>query len=215
MHMMKYILLIPLLLAGCDTLDYDGIEPKRYNEVLFPKTNQVESASMYHPFHFADYQNTLDHTGIHQLREFVSNISPSSVDQVTLFLAHKHPARQRYIIRQLRGHGFARKDMHIAYDPSLSHNEVLLHVAYAYVISPDCPDWRKKSNLTYSNTLPSHMGCATATNLGQQMANPRDLQKSSTSYVAPGNVQTGHAIDQYINNEVPTADQSGAMRTGE
>jgi len=43
------------------------------------------------------------------------------------------------------------------------------------VMTPQCPDWRKPSEDDPSNTPSSNLGCATETNLGLMVADPRDL----------------------------------------
>jgi pilus assembly protein CpaD len=49
-------------------------------------------------------------------------------------------------------------------------------VVERYVVTPpDCPNWTKPPYGDHSNTPASNFGCATATNLGLMVADPRDL----------------------------------------
>ena len=52
---------------------------------------------------------------------------------------------------------------------------VTLTVGRYVVVPPNCPDWRKPSGFDPNNTVSSNFGCATETNLGLMVADPRDL----------------------------------------
>jgi pilus assembly protein CpaD len=52
---------------------------------------------------------------------------------------------------------------------------VTLTVGRYVVVPPNCPDWSKPSNFDPNNTVSSNYGCATETNLGLMIADPRDL----------------------------------------
>lgn len=52
---------------------------------------------------------------------------------------------------------------------------VALTVERYQVTLPGCPDWTGPNGVTHSNQPSSNWGCATATNLGLMVANPRDL----------------------------------------
>ncbi len=43
------------------------------------------------------------------------------------------------------------------------------------VTPPACPDWSRRSGLDFANQPHSNFGCATETNLGMMIANPKDL----------------------------------------
>jgi pilus assembly protein CpaD len=43
------------------------------------------------------------------------------------------------------------------------------------VTLPPCPDWSRQSGTDFSNLPHSNFGCATQTNLGLMVAEPRDL----------------------------------------
>lgn len=52
---------------------------------------------------------------------------------------------------------------------------VALTVERYLVTLPGCPDWTGPNGVTHANRPSSNWGCATATNLGLMVANPRDL----------------------------------------
>lgn len=54
-------------------------------------------------------------------------------------------------------------------------DQVTLVVGRYIVVPPNCPDWRKPSDEDPQNTSSSNLGCATTTNLGLMVADPRDL----------------------------------------
>lgn len=54
-------------------------------------------------------------------------------------------------------------------------DQVALSIGRYVVVPPQCPDWRKPSEDDPSNTPSSNLGCATETDLGLMVADPRDL----------------------------------------
>lgn len=205
------LLFLPLLaLAACDRYDYHGVDPRVYNEVLYPKENKVEETAIYQSFYFPRHQDAFASPALAELQRFVGDIYPSAVDQITLTFPAENEARSLYVTRLLRAKGFTKRDIRYAYQPELGGDEVQIHLAYSYVITPDCPDWRKSSSLNYSNTNISQLGCASVTNLGRQMAHPRDLTRARAAHVPPDAVLGATAIDNYHKGEI---DQS-AYGTG-
>ncbi len=57
----------------------------------------------------------------------------------------------------------------------IAENEVNLTVKRYLVTLPGCPDYTSRAGRTFDNRPHSNWGCATATNLGQMIAEPRDL----------------------------------------
>ncbi len=59
-----------------------------------------------------------------------------------------------------------------------SRNRRVEIVLDRYVVTPPaCPDWSRRSGLDFANQPHSNFGCATETNLGMMIANPKDLIK--------------------------------------
>ena len=66
------------------------------------------------------------------------------------------------------------------------------------LISPNCPDWKTSPVTTYSNTKQGNIGCATVTNLGLMLENPRDLERgASGGVVRPDSSRNSLAIQNY------------------
>jgi hypothetical protein len=65
---------------------------------------------------------------------------------------------------------------------------------------PNCPDWRMSPVTTYSNTKQANIGCATVTNLGLMLEDPRDLERGSSGGHVPADPQrSSDAIRIYRN----------------
>lgn len=66
------------------------------------------------------------------------------------------------------------------------------------LISPNCPDWKMSPVTTYSNTKQGNIGCATVTNLGLMLEDPRDLERgASGGVVTPDPTRSADAIEKY------------------
>ena len=67
------------------------------------------------------------------------------------------------------------------------------------LISPsDCPNWKKSPVTNYSNTKQANLGCATVTNLGLMLENPRDLERgASGGKITPDATRSSEAIKNY------------------
>lgn len=191
------LLALALIASGCVArYDYHGVDPKAYNEVLYPKVNKVEFNSIYQSFYF-NSQDDFTADSKAAFTQFTDRVYPSAVERLVIASAHKNPARDLYVTRQLRSLGFKKKIMEYKIDPDLAMDEVVVQLDYNYVITPDCPDWRKSSDLNYSNTNLSQMECATTTNLGRQMANPKHLVDSDSLRVIPNGNVDAQAITNY------------------
>lgn len=191
------LLVAPLALAGClDRYDYHGSDPRAYNEVIYPKKNQVEFNSVYQSFMLAEDDHFTKAT-IQELNDFTSRTYPSAVERLVIATPQADEARTLYVTRLLRARGFKKSVMEYVYDETLQPDEVVIQLDYSIVVSPACPDWRKSTNLNFSNTNFSHMECSTVTNIGKQVANPKDLLEPSATHVSPDGHVGAQAIGQY------------------
>ncbi len=59
----------------------------------------------------------------------------------------------------------------------IAENEVNLTVRRYLVTLPGCPDYTSRAGRTFDNRPHSNWGCATATNLGLMVAEPRDIAR--------------------------------------
>lgn len=70
------------------------------------------------------------------------------------------------------------------------------------VTPPACPDWSRKTGVDYANKPHTNFGCATATNLGLMIADPRDLVRGRKLDSADG-VHQAEGIVRYREGEQP------------
>lgn len=195
-------LLIPTVLAACDRIDYDGMDPVTYHETLYPKVNTVEQNAVYQSFYFADGSDTLSTESYKALDAFLERAHPNAVRHLTISLGLRDAARELHVTRLLRSRGFKKSIMEYTTDQNASMDEVVIYMDYAFVVTPRCPDWRKSSTTNYSNMLHSNSYCATETNLGRQIANPMELKQSGAHRIAPNAHGDSMAIQRYRAGEV-------------
>ena len=69
------------------------------------------------------------------------------------------------------------------------------------VVPPACPDWSRASGTDFANLPHSNQGCATETNLGLMIADPKDLVRGRSLAPADG-VQAAEAIVRYRTGKV-------------
>ena len=69
------------------------------------------------------------------------------------------------------------------------------------VTLPACPDWSRRSGLDFDNQPLSNLGCATQTNLGLMVAEPRDLVQGRSLGSADG-IHQAEGVVRYRNGKV-------------
>lgn len=202
---MTYRSCLLLLLAGlsaCSEFDMHGHDPKDYY-AAHPIKNRVESRTARYEAGFDRGGNRLSAAHVAGLRGALSGISPSAVDMVHVTL---HPSQMRnevrreHLSRLLRSMGLQRAQLTFEPSDALERDDVEFLVDYAAVVSPRCPDWRTSGITTYSNTSQAGYSCASVTNLGLMVADPRDLEKGSGSGM-PDAARNSKVIREYRDNK--------------
>ncbi len=76
------------------------------------------------------------------------------------------------------------------------------------VVPPDCPNWGDPRDPNFANRPLPNLGCATATNLGLMVAQPRDLIRGRELAPADG-IRVAEAVARYRQDKVkqPTVDR--------
>ncbi|MGH6886966.1 MAG: CpaD family pilus assembly lipoprotein, partial [Geminicoccales bacterium] len=69
------------------------------------------------------------------------------------------------------------------------------------VTLPACPDWSRESGTDFDNLPLSNLGCATQTNLGLMIAEPKDLVRGRPLGPADG-IQQAEGIVRYRTGKV-------------
>ncbi|MDX2074348.1 MAG: CpaD family pilus assembly lipoprotein [Alphaproteobacteria bacterium] len=63
---------------------------------------------------------------------------------------------------------------------------------------PNCPNWTASPFTTYDNAKQGNFGCATVTNLGLMLEDPRDLERgASGGKITPDATRSSEAIQNY------------------
>jgi pilus assembly protein CpaD len=141
-----------------------------------PKPLKVDYVRLTHPAAFAANSPKLSDSEIERLTAFLDNAQVTADDHVYLQPApgdKLSAQRVGQLTRQLSGRGIGARTLPAAKDVASDHLVVLVE---RYVVTPpNCPDWTKDPVANHDNTPPSNFGCATVTNLGLMVADPRDL----------------------------------------
>lgn len=112
-----------------------------------------------------------------KLDGFLANISFGYGDELSIDPgdAPGAEARRTAIASHLRAMGIPVSPRSVVYGGRPEANGVRIVVGRYVVTPPHCPDWSKPASPDYTNTASSNFGCATATDIGLMVANPRDL----------------------------------------
>jgi pilus assembly protein CpaD len=88
--------------------------------------------------------------------------------------------------------------------PTMARSDegVLVLVGRYTVSTPGCPDWTKPTISDFDNQKSSNFGCATATNLGMMVADPRDLIGGSPVGAHSGE-RAANVVARYRRGESP------------
>ena len=209
-----FLAALPALLTGCsDRFDYQGIDPTVYNEVIYPKVNQVEYHAEHHSFYFAEQRDQFDSSTLLEMDQFVTRTYPSAISYMELTFGRLDHERQQYVTRLMRSRGLKKSTIQTAVDNRMHPDEVVIEIEYSTVELPHCPDWHKSSTVNYSNTNHSNARCATTVNLGAQIANPAEIDSSATLHVKGDPHTQRTAIERYRSGENNEA-TDGIIETG-
>lgn len=203
-------LLTGLWLGGCTAgFDLQGKDPVAFYE-QHPVKNKVEDRVAVADARFSGSAVALSSEESAKLAAALKDISPTSVSQVEVQMDPVHMAnmrRQQSLTRWLKARGY--RTQQIAFVPTrdLVRNEVKMIVNYAVVVPPHCPDWRRSSVTTYSNSGQGNFGCASAVNLGAMVADPHDLVEGRGN-ITPDTERTAQAVRDYRNSGGGTTSSS-------
>lgn len=193
------ISILPLL-AGCyPESDLHGIDPRDYY-AAHPIENKVETRHAVYAVQFDDVSTTITANAKETLRDLnfrdLDNVSANAVESISLQfdsgMAHKDQRVQH--IKKL----FKEYKVPVKLVPSedVERNKLIIDVTYAAVVTPDCPDWKLSPVTTYSNVPMANFACASRTNFGLMVDNPRDLvsgQSTSSHYTE----RSGKVVSDY------------------
>ncbi|HZS81939.1 MAG TPA: CpaD family pilus assembly lipoprotein [Stellaceae bacterium] len=175
--------LIPLIglvalaaLGGCES------PVEEWQPVEAPKTSKVELARLSHTVRFEPSATKMSPSETTRLVGFLDDSDLVPGEHVYLQAPRDDSlsrAREATIRRILARRGILVGTVPESKSPlgeQLALGDVVTIELERYVVTPpDCPNWSKPTGGDPTNTVASNFGCATATNLGLMVANPRDL----------------------------------------
>lgn len=172
---------IGLILAACSSGN-----PDMGPTVVAPKQLKVDYTELKHAADFAHASAKLAPGELTRLDTFLDNAGVTPQDHVFI-----EPASDDRLAAQRIGslaHLLAQRGVGArvlpAGDHAIAPDQVLVKVERYVVTPPACPDWTKSPFEGHDNQVASNFGCATTTNLGMMIADPRDLVVGRT--LGPG-----------------------------
>jgi pilus assembly protein CpaD len=160
-----------LLLAACSTDDVAA-------PMAPPKEFKVSYTELEHRTDFVHAGASFAPGAAAKLDAFLGSAGVTSDDHVYLEPARgDRLAAQRIgrISHELAQHGIGARVLP-AVDTGVGADQLLIKVERYVVTPPNCPDWTKSPLYgQHDNQVASNFGCATTTNLGLMVADPRDL----------------------------------------
>lgn len=214
------VALVTLAMAACAP---DGTNPDPtlgWLEASSPKRLEVDRAQYRHTIYFATDRDELRSNEQDRLVAFLRAVQPKDHDSVRVeghaderasdlynldLAARRIDAVKRFLARN----GFDEDNIHASafgeqipavagHNPTAWQRNRRVEIVFErYVVTPPaCPDWSRRSGVDYANLPHSNFGCATETNLGLMIANPRDLVRGRTLDPADG-VHQAEGIVRY------------------
>jgi len=162
------------LLAACAPT----LQDSQWTGAEAPKENKVLYLRQTHDVRFEAGTDALSPAEQQRLAAFVAREDVGRSDEISLAagddgreqtLASRRAAA---VAGYLRGLNLKPESDATSTAPA---DRVTVSVGRYVVVPPNCPDWRKPSADDPANSPSSNFGCATVTNLGLMVADPRDL----------------------------------------
>ena len=184
--MKKYILIFAFALAtACSPeSDLQGHDPRAFYKE-HPIKNEVEEASQDIWLNYEAGKTVPTMESVDEARDKLADISPDAVVSLTLALPEEGVAvkqkRSLWVKKWLKGEGYSQPLVMLTH--AQLYNTSLIQLRYAKTRSPRCPDWRASPHSNYSNANYGNYSCASVTNLGKMVADPRDLKRGRGSHV--------------------------------
>lgn len=191
-----------------------------------PKRLEVDRAHYRHTIYFSTDRDDLVGNERDRLIAFLRAVQPSDSDSIRieghaderatdLYNLDLAARRMATVKRFLTDHGIAGLDLQSSSfgerapavdgngEPAWQRNRRVEIVLERYLVTPPaCPDWSRRSGIDYANQPHTNFGCATETNLGLMIADPRDLVRGRNLGPADG-VHQADGIIRYREGEQP------------
>lgn len=215
-----------LALSACAPGSADMDPALGWLEASSPKKLEVDRAQYRHIVYFPTDRDHLVGSEQDRLIAFLRAVQPKDSDDIRfeghaderatdLYNLDLAGRRMEAVQQFLNDNGVNRMDMHArsfgeqapavtgSDERAWQQNRRVEIVLERYLITPPaCPDWSRKTGLDYANKPHTNFGCATATNLGHMIADPRDLVRGRKLDPADG-VHQAEGIVRYREGEQP------------
>lgn len=162
-----------------------------------PKALRVDISHSRYPISFAPSAAALGPAETAKLSRFVALGGIQPDDRLIIEAGNSDALavkRRNAVVAALRRQGVG-VSVDPASVPGLAPDRIVVAIERAVVTLPDCPNWSKPP-IDYSAQVSSNFGCATATNLGLMVADPRDLVQGRRT-LPGGTTTTVGAIQTY------------------
>ena len=186
-------------IGGCTSVDNNLDTTRGWLSASSPKSIEVDRAQYRHIVYFDTDRDDIRADERDRLFAFLATVQPTGEDSIRLeghaderandiYNLDLASRRNESIKQILVESGLNRSRVqanafgeHVpafsgSHEQAWSRNRRVEIVLERYLVTPPpCPDWSRRSGRDYSNQPHSNFGCATETNLGLMIANPRDL----------------------------------------
>lgn len=167
-----------LAASACAMQDHAGWNSEEYYKE-HPRANKVQQVTRSHVMNFGEAgESFLSGDERQAFVGFLGDTTPEAVEVLELQTASgdkSAPALRKVVQALLADVGLGAKPVHWRQGNDVSDGQVQVSMTALQVVLPDCPDWSQPADINYSNDWHSSMRCASVTNLGRMVADPRDL----------------------------------------
>jgi pilus assembly protein CpaD len=158
-----------------------------------PKENRISLIRFSHAVQFRSNEDRMSAPEAARLASFIRDREVGYGDQILLMPGESPLAQRR---QDAVASAFARAGLRVVRDVRIEQvavpsNELRVVVGRHVVTPPTCPNWSKRPDEDFGNAPSSHIGCASATNLGLMVANPGDLLMGHPTSPADGELAAG------------------------
>jgi pilus assembly protein CpaD len=174
---------------------FTGCAPQtsQWSEVEAQKQNKISLIRFAHSVQFRANEDRMSAPEATRLASFMRDQNVGYGDQILLLPGESTLAQRR---QEAVAAAFVRGGLRVVRDvriegAALAPNEVRIVIGRYVVTPPPCPNWSKRPDEDFGNAPSSHIGCATATNLGLMVANPGDLLTGHPTSPADGELAAG------------------------
>ena len=178
-----------------------------------PKQARADRATALHGVSFPPSRDDFSASERQRLSAFVQEL-PADRSTVVLFTSQDSPSLQAQraaaVRAQLQAWGVPVATVARAQGFAVGPDTVVVSAESYSARALNCPDFSKSAGYDPLNLPQSNLGCATARNLADMVADPRDLEMGRSPGPASGHLGAS-AVDRLYNDKVkdPTPTRSG------